>query len=159
MYRRRRRRKAYQSCLGWRLPTEAEWEYAARAKQTEARYGELDEIAWYKENSEKSPQKVMKKKSNSYGLFDMLGNVREWVLSSPKKYPGGFVKDPFSNPGRRDKIVVRGGSWKVSSTQTRAASRDSFRPTHNKGGEIGFRPVRTVQSKKAAKKKELKKKR
>ena len=63
----------------YRLPTEAEWEYAARAGSTGPFAGELDEIAWYAGNSEDETHPVGKKKSNAWGIYDMHGNVREWV--------------------------------------------------------------------------------
>lgn len=63
---------------GYRLPTEAEWEYACKAGTTGVRYGELDKIAWYKENSQRTSHEGGLKEPNPWGLYDMLGNVWEW---------------------------------------------------------------------------------
>ena len=73
--------------LDARLPTEAEWEYAARAGTTGPRYGELDEIAWYSGNSDSQTHPVREKKPNAFGLYDMLGNVWEWCADAWKDYP------------------------------------------------------------------------
>jgi formylglycine-generating enzyme required for sulfatase activity len=62
----------------YRLPTEAEWEYACRAGTTGEQYGELDDIAWYWKNSEDQTHPVAKMQSNAWGMYDMLGNVWEW---------------------------------------------------------------------------------
>jgi len=80
----------------YRLPTEAEWEYAARAGSTGPFAGELDEIAWYAGNSEDETHPVGKKKSNAWGIYDMHGNVREWVQDfySANYYSVSPTEDP-----------------------------------------------------------------
>src|SRR5262249_34115772 len=80
----------------YRLPSEAEWEYAARAGSSEATAGQLDDIAWYAENSEDETHPVGKKKPNAWGLYDMQGNVRELVedLYARDYYSRSLVADP-----------------------------------------------------------------
>ena len=85
----------------YRLPTEAEWEYAARAGTTGARHGELDEIAWYRDNSGRTTHPVGEKRVNAWGLRDMLGNVAEWTADWYGAYPTGAVTDPTGLTGAR----------------------------------------------------------
>ncbi len=84
----------YIGCKGWRLPTEAEWEYAARAGTTTPRYGELDAVGWYDINSGGKTQPVWKKQPNAWGLYDMLGNVWEWCYDWYGDYSAQAATDP-----------------------------------------------------------------
>ena len=97
------------ACKGYRLPTEAEWEYAARAGTKGARYGKIDDIAWYKKNSGKKTHPVAKKKPNAFGLYDMLGNVWEWCHDWYANYPSGQQTNP-AGPRAGSYRVDRGGS-------------------------------------------------
>ena len=112
----------------YRLPTEAEWEYAARAGTIRDRYSEdLDAIAWYDGNSENQPHPVGQKEPNAWGLYDMLGNVQEWVQDWIDEYPGGYVTDP-QGPGFGSGRGIRGGSWWYYASGSRAAFRADNSP-------------------------------
>ena len=126
----------------YRLPTEAEWEYAARAGASGDRYGNLAAIAWYWDNSELRTHPVGGKAPNAWGLHDMLGNVWEWVQDWYGAYPGGPVMDP-TGPGSGSSRVVRGGGWSGSSGAIgcRSSNRWSAQP-HTGGNIIGFRLLR-----------------
>jgi formylglycine-generating enzyme required for sulfatase activity len=95
----------------YRLPTEAEWEYAARAGTDSAYSGSLDEVAWYAANSEDETHPVGQKKPNAWGLYDVQGNVREWVsdLYSPAYYVASPVNDPAGPPPSSFVGPFRGG--------------------------------------------------
>ena len=92
----------------WRLPTEAEWEYAARAGTTGARYGELDAIGWYDDNSGRQTHPVKQKAANAGGLYDLMGNVWEWGSDWSGDYPTGSVTDPTGSSSGSLR-VMRGG--------------------------------------------------
>ena len=137
--------QAYLGCKGWRLPTEAEWEYSARAGTTGDRYGTIKDIAWYADNSNKTPHKVGGKKPNAFGLYDMLGNVHEYVYDWFGPYSSGAVSDPLgANPssGSTSFKVGRGGSWESRESFIRAARR-ATRSTTDRFNSYGFRVVRT----------------
>ena len=125
--------------LEYRLPTEAEWEYAARAGTTGARYGELDAVAYYK-NFGLQTHDVKGKQPNSWGLHDMLGNVCEWCSDWYGDYPSGSVTDP-TGPSYSFTRVVRGGSWANDANLVRSASRIDRREAKTKDSVTGFRPV------------------
>jgi formylglycine-generating enzyme required for sulfatase activity len=94
----------------YRLPTEAEWEYACRAG-TAAAPTPLTDYAWFSADSSGKYQKVATKKPNTWGLFDMLGNVMEWTLDAYAPYKAGDQADPWVKPTQPYPISVRGGSW------------------------------------------------
>ena len=124
----------------YRLPTEAEWEYAARAGTTEERHGDLDAIAWYSRNSGGTTHPVGEKAANAWGLHDMIGNVWEWVQDWYGSYPGGSVTDP-TGPGSGSGRVLRGGSWIYFARYCRSAFRGRNSPG-NRSNTLGFRLVR-----------------
>ena len=125
----------------YRLPTEAEWEYAARAGTTGVRHGELDEIAWHWGNSDARTHPVGEKRANAWGLHDMLGNVGEWVADRYGAYPSGAVTDP-TGPSTGPYRVNRGGSWSHHAGLVRSADRSRDWPGH-RFSSIGFRLART----------------
>ncbi|MEW5914727.1 MAG: formylglycine-generating enzyme family protein, partial [Thermodesulfobacteriota bacterium] len=131
----------------YRLPTEGEWEYACRAGSgTRYSFGDsesaLGDYGWYGGNSGGRPQPVARKKANAWGLYDMHGNVWEWVSDwYGKDYysssPTGDPQGPSSGSGR----VVRGGSWDSNPRALRSAIRYWFSPT-NRINFLGFRVAR-----------------
>ena len=125
----------------FRLPTEAEWEYACRAGTTEDRYGSLDAIAWYYGNSGNTTHPVGQKQANAWGLFDMLGNVWEWCQDWYGGYSAGYQTDP-AGPAAGDARVVRGGTWSSNVWYVRSSSRYIYVPGSRLSG-LGFRLART----------------
>jgi formylglycine-generating enzyme required for sulfatase activity len=144
------------SANGYRLPTEAEWEYACRAG-TDAPYDfgspdKLRQYAWFADNSEEKTHPVGQKKPNLWGLYDMYGNVSEWCedVYSPTYYQESPGLDPHGppNPGKDVKRVMRGGSWKSSADMCRATYRQGQRTGDTDAcfytDFCGFRCVRRV---------------
>ena len=123
----------------YRLPTVAEWEYAARAGTTGARYGELEGIAWWSGNSGNQPHAVKQKVANAWGLHDIMGNVWEWCSDWYGEYPTGSVTDP-KGPSSGSFRVLRGGSWYDDARFARSAGRLGNVPS-SQGDFLGFRPV------------------
>lgn len=116
---------------GYRLPTEAEWEFACRAGSSAARYGELDDIAWYRENSGGRSHEVGTKQPNALGLYDMLGNVWNWCWDFYDTEVYGSYR------------VLRGGGWFDEHWSCRASVRRRSHPTLRLD-DVGLRVARGV---------------
>jgi formylglycine-generating enzyme required for sulfatase activity len=123
----------------YRLPTEAQWEYACRAGTRTSRYHpDIDAIAWYGANSNGQSQPVGQKLPNAWGLYDMLGNVREWCYDKPRDYSVVAEVDPMGLLGTGTYRVIRGVSWDRPVRYVRAANRRWGNPRY-RNGNIGFR--------------------
>jgi formylglycine-generating enzyme required for sulfatase activity len=130
-----------QEANGYRLPTEAEWEYAARAG-TETPYSsgnDVDNSGWYNSNSEDSTHQVGTKQANRWGLYDMHGNVYEWCWDWYEDYIAEAQVDPTGAPSGSYR-VVRGGCWDRYAQHLRSAAR-FYRIPSRKVYVIGFRLV------------------
>ncbi len=120
------------SSNGFRLPTEAEWEYACKAGTTAVRYGDLALIAWYKDNSEGTTHAVGQKAPNAWGLYDMLGNVWEWSSDTYDETIYGSYR------------IFRGGGWCDDARGCMATNRRRSHPTAFKIDDLGFRIARSI---------------
>lgn len=122
------------NCSGWRLPTEEEWEYAARARAPASFAGGdyLPEVAWFASNSQRQTKPVCTKKRNDFGLCDMSGNVLEWVFNHYAEY--------LSEDASQLR-VLRGGSWYYSANAFRVSKRFAL-PEKSRCDDCGFRLVR-----------------
>jgi formylglycine-generating enzyme required for sulfatase activity len=125
----------------YRLPTEAEWEYAVRAGTTGPYAGDLDAMAWYDKNSGDTSHPVATKAANAWGLYDMHGNVWEWVQDWYGNYDASAVTDPVG-PSSGSSRVHRGGGWSSGSRYCRSAYRPANSPG-NRYADLGLRLLRT----------------
>ena len=124
-----------------RLPTEAEWEYAAIAGTTGDTYGPLDQIAWYAGNSSRTIHPVGQKQPNAFGLYDMLGNVWQWCQDWFAPYTSAPAIDP-QGPPSGERRNTRGGCYYCEAIHERAARRNRDLIDHS-SRSIGFRIVAT----------------
>jgi formylglycine-generating enzyme required for sulfatase activity len=157
----------------FRLPTEAEWEYACRAGSKDTYFfgndlKQLDQYAWYQDNSENKYQKVGQKKPNAWGLYDMLGNLSEWTLD---QFDENYISvvapqpnDPVIPPASRYPRTVRGGSFRDDMGKLTCQAREGSDPSWNirdpqipksrwwltDGEFVGFRIVRPEKQPRAA---------
>ncbi len=133
-----------ESADGYRLPTQAEWEYIARGGNkdtfTYSGSGTAGDVAWYKENSESKTHEVKQKKANSLGIYDMSGNVWEWCWDWDSTVTTGTPADGAASGSSR---VVRGGSWYDNANNAAVSIRGSNNPNY-RFNYYGFRVVRNA---------------
>lgn len=148
------RRLNRKSALEYRLPTEAEWEYAARSGGKKEKWAgiasseeELGDYAWHKGNSAGRPHPVGEKKANGLGLYDMSGNVQEWVSDwyEPDYYKTSPGDNPKGPPGSQYR-ANRGGSWLNKPWGIRTSIRFRF-TMDDRGREFGFRLAASPKAK------------
>lgn len=134
---------------GYRLPTEAEWEYAAKGGKHQSPFiysghPELDTVGWYVKNSGSRTRPVGKKKANALGLYDMSGNVWEWCWDWYDGYPGSLDMKDYSGPYRGSYRIVRGGCWKSQGYECLVSLRDDLYPGRRLNDNGGFRLSRAL---------------
>ena len=143
----RQRTRWEKTCTGYRLPTEAEWEYAARAGESHAYAGspKAGEVAWFDTNANGTTHPVGLKKPNAWGLYDMSGNVWEWVWDWHDDYPEGSELVDYDGHSEISYRVERGGSWWASEGAARVSNRGDSTPGV-RTTDLGFRLVRSATS-------------
>jgi formylglycine-generating enzyme required for sulfatase activity len=134
---------------GYRLPTEAEWEYAARGGMNSqntkyAGSNDLDAVGWYEQNSETKTQPIGKKKANELGMYDVTGNVWEWChdLYDPNFYSVSASDNPSGPVSGEGVRIIRGGGWRSRAQGCRVTARSFWGPNFH-APFIGFRVCRT----------------
>ena len=138
----------------YRLPTEAEWEYAARGGNQSLGYkyagsDNLDDVAWYGDNSYGATKPVGLKYPNELGIYDMSGNVFDWCHDWYDEayyaacHKQGVVSNP-SGPSKGSRRVIRGGSWSITAGYCRVADRNRYEPS-DRYSDLGFRLVLSLQ--------------
>ncbi|WP_298868282.1 formylglycine-generating enzyme family protein, partial [uncultured Gimesia sp.] len=132
--------------FSYRLPTEAEWEYACRAgTTTKFSFGDddskLGDYAWYFKNSSLKTHPAGEKKPNAFGLYDMHGNVFEWCQDWFNVYPGDVITDPIQTRGRMKYRVIRGGGITNIASYCFSSARHNLAPDLSIS-TLGFRVVR-----------------
>lgn len=129
----------------YRLPSEAQWEYACRAggKHTYCGGADLGQVAWYDGNAQGSTKPVGRKQANAFGLFDMSGNVWEWVEDCYRDSYQGALSDGRARGGSCEKRVLRGGSWFSGPRVARSANRLRSAPA-DRDDIVGFRLARML---------------
>lgn len=124
--------KSLPNTNGYRLASEAEWQYACQAGTKEIRFGQLEEIAWFKDNSKNKTQEVGQLKPNSWGLYDMLGNVWEWCSDIYDESVYGSYR------------ILRGGGWSDTERSVMATTRRRSHPFSFKIEDLGFRIAKNL---------------